>query len=220
VKTPHKPTTSLRSSAFTRLELAVTVLILGILVALLLPMWRAARGHANLIQCNSNNKEVWLAFIVFANEHGDKMPPSLPSSLGGSAEYAGNSETYRHFLAVSNQLGSPSKLVCPADSRRAAAGWSGLRNDQLSYFLTLNFDERNGGGLAMGDRHLASPSLSNAWLTLTSNSVVSWGSKLHGERVGNLSLADGHVLQSWEPELRKTVLSSLTNAPTNHLVFP
>ena len=183
-------------------------------------MWKAARDHAKLIQCTTKNKEVWLAFTIFANEHGDKMPPSLPSSLGGSAEFASSSEIYRHFLAVSNQLGSPSKLVCPTDSRRAAADWSAFRNDHLSFFLTLDFDERNGGGLAMGDRHLASPGISNASLTLASNSVVSWSNKLHGERVGNLTMADGQVLQSWEPELRKNVLSSLTNAPTNHLVFP
>ncbi len=220
MKTPHQKGRSLHSSAFTRLELAVVILLLGVLAALVLPIWKAARDRAKLIQCITKSKEVWLAFTIFANEHGDKIPPSLPSSHGGSAEFASGSEIYRHFIAVSNQLGSPSKLVCPADSRRAAADWSAFRNDQLSYFLTLDFDERNGGGLAMGDRHLASPGISNASLTLTSNSIVSWSTKLHGERVGNLSLADGQVLPSWEPELRKNVLSSLTNAPTNHLVFP
>jgi len=216
----HQMCRSLGSAAFTRLELAIVVLIIGILAALFLSAWKAARGHAQLIQCNTHNKEVWLAFRIFANEHDDKLPPSLPISLGGSAEFASSSETYRHFLAVSNQLGSPLKLVCPADSRRAATDWSALRNDHLSYFLSLDSDERNGGMLALGDRHLTSPSITNGLLTLTSNSVVSWSTKLHGERVGNLTLADGQVLQSWEPELRKNILSSLTNAPTNHLVFP
>jgi prepilin-type N-terminal cleavage/methylation domain-containing protein len=60
--------------AFTLVELLVVIGIIALLVAILLPALRRAREAANAAQCSSNQRQLMMAFLMFAGEHKNHLP--------------------------------------------------------------------------------------------------------------------------------------------------
>jgi len=75
-----------------------------------------AKGRAQRIACISNIKQIGLAARMWANDNKEIMPSD--------------------FLSISNELGSPKILTCPADTARIqAASWLGFDGNSVSYEL-------------------------------------------------------------------------------------
>ena len=84
-----------------------------------------AQDKAQRIQCVSNMKQIGLGLRMWANDHGDVMPPD--------------------FLTAQNELNSPKILACPSDSARTKrpGTWTGFTPADATYeFLTPNVSER------------------------------------------------------------------------------
>lgn len=68
VRCPHPP------KGFTLIELLVVIAVIAILAALLLPAFSRAKQQAIRIDCENNQRQLLLAFTIYANENKEFLP--------------------------------------------------------------------------------------------------------------------------------------------------
>src|ERR1700723_3212776 len=63
----------LRRAGFTLIELLVVIAIIGILASILLPVLSRAKMRAVAASCMSNNKQLCLAWLMYAGDNSDNL---------------------------------------------------------------------------------------------------------------------------------------------------
>ena len=190
-----------RGLGFTLIELLVVLAIIALLAALLLPAFSQAKARARRVACVNNLRQVGYGFHLFANDHQGKFPMQVPGREGGSADFAqtvARSEgefhsAFRHFQSLSNELGTPQILICPADSRQATNRFTRLQNDNVSYFVNVSAQNGKTTSILAGDRNLTNDyAASDSSFQLHANNYLRWTRELHRYR-GNILYGDAHV---------------------------
>lgn len=60
--------------AFTLVELLVVIGIIALLISILLPVLKSARAAAQAVKCQSNQRQLMMAFLTFAHDHKNHLP--------------------------------------------------------------------------------------------------------------------------------------------------
>ena len=207
-------------SAFTRIELLVIVGLVVIVVVVLIPGMVHIKSRARREQCAENLKRVGLAFKQWSLDSMDAFVMQYPERQGGSMESATNGQVFRTFQVMSNELFTPTILICPADSRPAATSFTeGFSNTNISYFVGVDATDTDPQMFLVGDRNLTNGlSLTSRILTVATNSAVGWTRELHN-RFGHVGLADGSVQYFGQKQLRQGLLQMGSHG-TNRLALP
>ena len=74
-----------RFAAFTLIELLVVIAIIGLLAAILFPVFGVAREGARRSSCQSNLKQIGLGFVQYCGDFDTVLPPA---TIGSSPTYA------------------------------------------------------------------------------------------------------------------------------------
>lgn len=75
-----------KADGFTLIELLVVISVIALLMAILFPLFQAAREKARRVACASNLREMGLGLMVYASNYNDRIPksqfdPEKPFSL-------------------------------------------------------------------------------------------------------------------------------------------
>jgi prepilin-type processing-associated H-X9-DG protein len=158
---------------------------------------------------------VSLAFLIWVEDSKTIKFPWQVASPTGTLHHAESSQVFRHFIAVSNKLQNPRRLLCPADkARKPSASWDALQNENISYFINLaspqNWElESMQNLIILGDRNLSTNhNILSGYYTISDPTQLRWTKDIHQHR-GNVALADGSVHR----ESIIDVQSRLTNLP-------
>jgi len=183
---------------------------------LLLSPTTRAPAKAARVMCVSNLKQIGLAFRLWSNDNGGSNVMVMSTNAGGTMELNESGLVYRHFLAMSNELGTPKILFCPSDTQRSKATvWTGLSNENVSYFVGLEADETIPQMILSGDRNMTGGVMTNGNLMLCkSGTALGWTTSIHNLN-GNVALADGSVQQLSSNGLTAQLqaeMQSVTNA--------
>jgi len=213
---------NLNRSAFTLIELLVVIAIIAILAGMLLPALARAKEKARAIKCLSNEKQIALGYILYAEDHSEYLPLAADPRAASPCQWFWEISRYiaRETPSWSNLVAKDKVVACPSAKLKDAVPLSIPGNEayggygQNYYYLGyMEESDRkkttqvtkptetcmNGDGLDVATGL-------NWWNYgyLYPPSIPPWGTKgvrpfaRHGKG-GNYSWVDGHVsMTSWK----------------------
>ena len=238
-----------QNRAFTLVELLVVVAVVAVLAAFLLPALAGSRPQTLRVTCSNNLKQVGIAFRTWAINHNGNMPMTVGLAQGGNADtdvgfrivsaaQATSRGVCKMFLTMSNELGTPMILFCPAEYessyRQPATSFAPTNagtnnavpytNDfNCSYFIGIDASETHPRMFLTGDHnlggnanpptmpYLAAPATGTPFVSLGTNFTINMGPAFLNNmhaQQGNVGLADGSVEWFNRSELQAALRST------------
>jgi len=237
VSSPNRGPTVDRPRGFTLIELLVVIAIIAILAGMLLPALAKAKERAKRVRCVSNERQIALGYLLYANDYSDDLPVAgSPDPSQGAGWVApsrwfleispfvstGSETNYRQMVAKEKVVACPSALIAKAIPTNVP-GWQGYGGYGHNYaYLGYIPDDRkkisivtkpvetcmNGDGLDP-KRDLQWWNLGYLYPPTLAVTQPSMKYVRHGQG-GNYAWVDGHVsFTSW------TIMSAGANGRRN-----
>ena len=111
----------MKRNAFTLIELLVVIAIIAILAAILFPVFAQAREKARQTSCLSNEKQIGLGIMMYAQDYDEMYPMAYyyvngANSGNGYVQWTGLVDPY-----VKQLKGNSTIWVCPSHPLRGFA---------------------------------------------------------------------------------------------------
>jgi prepilin-type N-terminal cleavage/methylation domain-containing protein/prepilin-type processing-associated H-X9-DG protein len=121
------------TQGFTLIELLVVIAIIATLAAILFPVFQSVRENARRTACASNERQIALAVLLYAQDTDEKLPPVA------YADPAGGPDPVLWPALIQPFLKSPAVQLCPSDGVDRVNSY-GL-NERVFVDLTDNPDQ-------------------------------------------------------------------------------
>ena len=207
-----------RASGFSIVDLLVTIGIVALLAAVLLPALAAAKKKSSRINCVSNLKQVNIAFRLWEGDNGDKYPMQVVLTNSETMKLVTNGNAYLLWQTMSNELSTPKILHCPDDKQRtnAMSFSQGFSDANISYFFSLDAVETYPQMILDGDDNLAvdGARVKPGILILGTNRTIAWTKERH-KGAGNIGMADGSAQQVTIAGLNSAIDNCANGIPSN-----
>jgi len=162
---------SRRRAAFTLVELLVVVAVIAVLVGIIMPTVGGIRRQAKLVACESNEKSLYQACLMFANDHKYYLPvptiigegpsdPSVVATCMFALDKAGVANYDAGVIWKYVPRESRAEMIwCPADDKEYQLT-SGTRPDldrNMSYSINANVRPSQSQRVAISLRQVSAP---------------------------------------------------------------
>jgi len=126
------------TSGFTLIDLLVTIALLALIVAILFPIFTRSRGSGHRKPCQSNLKQIALAFKQYIGDYDERYPLAR---VGGPRHPVGSPVGWAD--ALQPYLKSPQIYQCEAETNPPAS--APTSPGYTDYYYNLNLNIRPGG---------------------------------------------------------------------------
>ena len=119
-------------NGFTLIELLVVIAIIAVLAGILFPVFLSARMAARKTTCQSNLKQIYSAFQMYAQDWDGVLP--CPGGLAGDLTYWAQESKGLDVYLRCQRMGSKSVFCCPSYTGKWQTQWA-PRTYSMNSFL-------------------------------------------------------------------------------------